>query len=138
VLDPANVPPVAVDELLSRFVLFPKHVRSSDNTVKQDAFMPHPRVELSMTRHVEATEAELWQEGERVALIRTRPLYGRAVVCVREFVNEGLVVVAKPIVPENPNHADAVNWPTEKASQKMIALQIAVKSAYVPKAQPNS
>jgi hypothetical protein len=49
------------------------------------------------------------------------------------FVDEGLSLEAKPIVPENPNHADAVNWPVEKAAQKMKALQIAVKSAYICK-----
>jgi hypothetical protein len=133
VIDSAHVPPVAAAELLSRFVLFTAHVRSSDNTVKQDAFMPHPRVELSLTRHLEATDAELWQEGERVAAIRARPLYGRAVVPASAFVDEGLSVEAKPIIPENPNHADAVNWPVEKAAQKMKALQIAAKSTYISK-----
>jgi len=95
--------------------------------------MPHPRVELSLTRHLEATDAELWHEGIRVAALRARPLYGRAVIAARVFIDEGLSVEAKPILPENPNHADATNWPPDKPSQKMIALQIAAKAKYIPK-----
>jgi hypothetical protein len=133
VLDPSDVPPVATDELLTRFVLFPAHVRNSDNTVKQDAFMPHPRVELSLTRHLHATDEELWREGERVAKLRTRPLHGRAFVLANAFTDEGLSVEAKPIIPENPNHVDVVYWPADKAAQKMKAVQIAAKATYVPK-----
>ena len=131
--DPVHVPPVALDELLARFVLFSSHVRRSENTVKQDAFMPHPRVELSVTRHREATNDELWREGGRVAALREKILYGCADVLATAFADERLQVVAKPIIPENPNHADVIDWPADKPSQKMKALQIANKSTYVPK-----
>jgi hypothetical protein len=130
VLDPAQVPPVDAGELLARFVLFSRHVRSSDNTVKPEAFMPHPRVELSLTRHREATDEELWNEGIRVASIRTAALYGRADVSEAAFAAEELKVVAKPI-SENPNHADAIGWPAEKPAQKIKALQIAGKANFL-------
>lgn len=129
-LNPKSVPPVAAEELLSRYILFSAHVRNSDHSVKPDAFMPHPRVELSLTRHLHATDAELWQEGERVALLRSRPLYGRAIVASIAFLDEGLTVEAKPIIPANPNHADATKWPLDKAAQKMKAIQIAVKATF--------
>lgn len=85
-----------------------------------------------MTRHREATVDELWSEGERVAALRKKTIYGRADVTAAAFVEEDLRVEAKPL-PENPNHADAVDWPADKPAQKMKALQIALKSTYVPK-----
>ena len=101
--------------------------------MKADAFIPHPREELSLTRQIKATEGELWNEGARIAALRDRPLYGRAIVAAQAFLDEGLTVEARPILPENPNHADAIRWPAEKAAQKMKALQIAAKASYLPK-----
>jgi len=92
--------------------------------------MPHPRVETSLTRHAEATTHELWQEGQRVASIRGTRLHGRADVRALVFSAESLTVVARPL-PENPNHADAIGWPSDKAAQKMIATEIARKSQLV-------
>ena len=43
-IDPENVPPVTDAELLARYVTTSRHFRYSDNTVKQDLFMPHPYV----------------------------------------------------------------------------------------------
>ncbi len=129
-LDAAQIPPVTSNELLARFIIFSKHIRPSNNTVKPDAFIPHPQIELSMTRHREATEDELWQEGDRVAAIRSATLYGRADATASVFENEDLSVVAKPI-PENPNHADVIDWPADKPAQKMKAREIANKSVFV-------
>ena len=131
-LDPAQVPPVSSDEVLARFIVFSKHIRSSNMTVKPDAFIPHPLIELSVTRHREATEAELWQEGERVAALRSTTLYGKAAVTAGAFENEDLSVVAKPI-PQNLNHADVIDWPTDKPAQKMKACEIANKAVFVPR-----
>lgn len=41
-LDPTNIPQMASTEQLARYILFSKHFRSSDNTVKPDALSPHP------------------------------------------------------------------------------------------------
>lgn len=129
-LDYSRAPAVACDELLARFVLFSSHIRKGEHSVKPDAFMPHPRVETSLTRHVEATTHELWQEGLRVASIRGTHLHGRADVSALAFAAESLAVVARPL-QENPNHADAIGWPPDKAAQKMIATEIARKSKLV-------
>lgn len=131
-LDPAQVLPVHSDELLARFIVFSKHIRSSNMTVKPDAFIPHPLIELSVTRHRAATIDELWHEGERVAVIRSASLYGKADAAVETFEDEDLSVVAKPI-PENPNHADVIDWPTHKPAQKMKAVEIANKAVFVPR-----
>jgi hypothetical protein len=132
VLDLAHVPPVEPNELLSRFILFSRHVRA-DKTVRPDAFVPHPLPELSLTRHRDATDDELWREGERVeAAIREATLYGRAEVVATAFLDQQLSIEAKPI-PANPNHVDVTNWPAEKSAQKMKALEIAKVSSFQSK-----
>ncbi len=131
-LDPNQVPPVAANELLARFIVSSSQIRKSDHTVKPDAFMPHPRVETSLTRHRETTVEEIWLEGERVAAIRQATLHGRADVRTSAFIDEDLTVEAKPL-PENPNHADAIGWPTDKPAQKMKATEISLKSELVYK-----
>jgi len=131
VLDPDHVPPVAPEERLARFVLFSRHFRSSDNSVKADAFMPHPLIELSMTRHLQATSDELWQEGGRVATLRSATLYGRADVLASAFAEQALNVEAAPL-RENPNHVNASGWPPEKPQQKIKAMEISIRSQFVP------
>ena len=128
--DPNRVPPVQSEELLARFILFSGWFRPSDNAVKQDAFIPHLN-ELSVTRHEQATAEEIWADGERVATLRKRTLYGRADVGLAALKEQSLAVEANPIIG-NPNHAIAKNWPMEKSEQKMKALQIALKSQFVP------
>jgi len=128
-IDPTNVPNVAPDEWLARFVLYSRHVRTSDQTVKSDAFIPHPHQELSVTRHLSATDDEIWGVGEQVATQQSRTLYGRADVEAQVFTSQSLNVQASPVLG-NPNHADVAGWPTEKPRQKMIAIQIAAVATY--------
>ena len=94
--------------------------------------MPHPRTELSLTRHLQITIEELWREGKRVSEIRNATLYGRADVTVLAFTERDLSVEPAPI-KENPNHANVSNWPIEKSAQKMKAIEIALSSQYIPK-----
>jgi hypothetical protein len=130
VLDPGAVPDIEPDEILGRFVLYSGHVRASDRTVKPEAFMPHPHNELSVTRRREATEEELWAEGQRIGAIRQLTLKGRADVSALVFTAEGLRTVSDPI-PKNPNHANVTDWPNDKPTQKLKAIQIANKAVYV-------
>ena len=127
-LDPSNIPAVHPSELLARYVLFSRHIRS-DKTIKPDAFIPHPNIALSLTRHLEATTDEIWQEGQRVASVRGVKLYGRADVGAGSIIEQGLSIKAAPI-DENSNHVDVLDWPTEKSEQKIKAMQIAAQSKY--------
>jgi hypothetical protein len=129
-IDPTNVPVVTEDEIVARFVLSSNHVRRADSTLKPDAFIPHPHLDLSVTRHRSATEDELWSIGDGIARERERTLYGRGDVVVSAFIVRSLTVKAKPI-PGNPNHADICDWPIEKSAQKNIAQQIAAEAAFV-------
>lgn len=123
--------PVTPDEPLTRFVMQRSHIRPSDNTVKGDAFVPHPYEDLSVNRNAGLTEAEIWSTGENVASQSGKTLYGRGDNQASCYVEQELQVLPDPI-PDNQNHAIVVGWPPEKAKQKIIALQIAAQSSFIP------
>ena len=128
-IDPGNVPPVANDELLARFATQSSQFRKSDLTIKQDLFMPHPRPELSVMRHRDATADEIWQVGRETADGLGRTLYGRADIDAATCNNAGLQVVARPILPRNPNHADIEGWPASKEDKKAFAQKLAAAAS---------
>ena len=129
-IDPAAVPEVANDELLARFVLQSRHIRRSNMTVKPDAFVPHPHADLSVSRHLQASESELWSLGEGVARQIGKTLHGRADISVSACLQQSLTVKAAPI-DANPNHADISGWPEDYDMQKAVALVIAAAASYV-------
>ncbi len=114
--------PVASEEILARFILRDGCVRA-DGTLRPDPFMPFKHVELSVTRHLGLEASELWAAGSLVAEETGTTLHGRADVTAEVFEKRNLHVTPKPL-PNNPNHADVVDWPADKPSQKEIALLI--------------
>lgn len=120
--------PVDGKELLSRFILFSKWIRTSDNTVRPEAFVPHPHVDLSVTRQRDLTEGELWRLGQNVSEIRNCTLYGRADLEAEIVITNRLI-----IEPSEPplNHANIKGYPEEKSAQKLIAMELALKSVFV-------
>jgi hypothetical protein len=136
-IDLRNVPEVGSEETLARFILSSRHIRHSDNTIRPDAFVPHPYNDLSVTRHREATEEELWAVGRAVASLREKQqLQGRGDVAAMAFVKQGLELHADPVRDEagrldNPNHAVVTGWPNEKDRQKLFALEIAAEAKLV-------
>lgn len=132
-IDPANIPPVAADEMLGRFITQVNQFRSSVQTVKPDLFIPFRLTELSFTRHREATADELWQIGRAVAELRHQTLYGRSDVRASDCTIGPLSVVADPILAPgetyNPNHANIAGFPAVKAEQKALAIKIAHKAS---------
>lgn len=131
-IDPEDVPPVDADESLARFILQRSYIRN-DETIRPNAFIPHPHEHLSVTRHRKATEEEIWTVGQSIAVTREKTLHGRgdlrATVCLRQELR----VDAKPVAG-NPNHANISNWPADKPAQKIIAQELAAKAAFVPNA----
>ena len=128
-INPSNVPPVSDDENLARFVTQSKKFRP-DGTVKPDVFIPFKHVELSVTRHLNATEKEIWSVGHDVASTFGRTLRGRADVLAHDCNVNTLRVIETPF-PRNPNHADIVDWPPQKQDQKAIALKLAASATAV-------
>lgn len=130
--DAAYLPQVTADEWLARFILFSKWIRSTDNTPKPDAFIPHPWPDLSVTRHKDISVEELWRIGQGIADARPATLYGRADLTAEEVRRQTLDVEPRP-VPDNGNHACIVGWPTDKPAQKILAQELAAVARYVPK-----
>ncbi|MBI5307982.1 MAG: hypothetical protein HZB37_06560 [Planctomycetes bacterium] len=124
-----ELPPVTDDELLARFVLYSKWIRY-DKNVRPDAFIPYPKPNLSVTRHRELSEVDLWQIGQDVADKIDTHFYGRADI-------QSLAVKAQSLhvepTPMPKNHANIIGWPLDKPGQKMIAQEIAATARFVPK-----
>ena len=128
----APLPPITADELLARFVTVDKWLRA-DRTLRQDAFIPPRDLQLSVTRHINLSEADLWSIGQRVAdqVAKTpkAPLHGRADIRARQVSAQKLITEAAP-VPDNRNHAHLTGWPNEKPAQKIIAQELAAAAVY--------
>jgi len=126
----ADAESIANHEQLARFVMVRKWVRD-DGTIRSDAFIPPPDLNLSVTRHVGLSDGEIWSRGRQVAIQRERPLYGRADVSAGRIREASLNVVVHPL-DDNPEHAHIVDWPTEKSARKMKAQELAASAIHVP------
>jgi len=131
VIEEETVNSVSSDELLARFILYKSHLRQ-DGTVKPDAFIPHPWPDLSVTRHLQLLEADLWMIGWTIARQTAKILHGRADFRAAIVQQHKLEVVAAP-VPNNPNHANIANWPHDKPAQKAIAQELAASVGHALK-----
>ena len=133
-----DVPDIEGAEQLSRCIVFSKHIRAAKpdaanvGRVKPGAFVPPPCGELSVNRHIQTTDTEVWQLCRQVASQLQKTLYGRATVISSDFQSKKLTVKPDPIrsdnpdgLPRNPNHAIVVGWPEEKSAQLAIAQDIA-------------
>jgi hypothetical protein len=118
------------DEWLARFILFRKWIRSSDQTLRPDAFIPHPWPDLSVTRNLELSPNEIWVIGQGVADQRGTKLLGRGDVQASVPRGQRLQIEAAPI-EGNPNHANIAGWPSDKPAQKMIAQEIAAAARFI-------
>lgn len=133
-IDPDNVPEVELGEVVARFILQSKLWRSADGSPKAKLFYPYKHVDLSVNRHLDCTENEIWSFGYGIAQYRGKTLYGRSDISVANCTFDSLSVVAKPIkdhpsgVPDNPNHADIVGFPEKKEDQISLAQKLAAKA----------
>jgi hypothetical protein len=130
-----TLPLVDRDEWLARFILYKRYIRA-DGTVRPDAFIPHPYPDLSVTRHLQLSEAQLWELGRDVGQESDKILQGRADIQASAFQRHELHVVPAAL-PKNPNHANVTGWPAEKPAQKIIAQQIAAAAGKAPTPPPN-
>jgi hypothetical protein len=125
-------PSLADGEQLARYIFRREHIRSQTGEVKPDAFMPHPHRDCSVTRRATLSEMQVWERGEGVAAQRKLPLVGRADVTAGSVRGAGLTPVPDP-VEGNPEHANIIGWPAEKAAQKQVAQLLVKSAAYKPK-----
>lgn len=116
--------PVSDEESLARFIVNSNEVRA-DGTARPQLFLPYKHVTLSVNRHLDSSDAEIWTVGMQVAHQRQKTLLGRADIQARDCRIETLDVVASPIIPSNPSHAEVVGFPARKDEQLSIALKLA-------------
>jgi hypothetical protein len=124
VIDPKNIPAVAENELLARFIVH-RDEKRLDGTVKHKLFLPYKLVDLSVNRHREATIEETWQVGYGVAEERHRTLFGLANIRASSCRIDPLDVSPAPILPKNPNHANITGYPQAKEDQMALAKKLA-------------
>ena len=123
-MHPDQIPDVADNELLARFIVNSNEKRP-DGRVSHKLLMPYKWVELSVNRHREATLEEIWQVGSEVAVARNKSLYGLANIRASQCRVRTLDVVPAPILPGNPNHANITGYPAAKEDQMAIANELA-------------
>ncbi len=134
-IDPDNVPDVEQDEMLARFVLEKKLIYYEDKSAKPRLFYPYKYVELSVNRHRDCIESEVWEFGFGVAKFRNKQLHGRCDITVADCTFDSLSVIAKPIkndpkgVPDNPNHSNIVGYPDNKEDQMSLAQKLAARAS---------
>jgi hypothetical protein len=120
---------VGLDERLARFIFQRSHVHA-DGTPKPNSFIPDSRLELSVMRCQQLAEFELWKVGRAIGAVSSRTLHARSDVVTGVFVGQKLRVLAAPEA-DNVNHANVVDWPPDKPTQKSIAQEIAAKAGKV-------
>ena len=103
--------------------------------MKAEALLPFKWTELSVSRHRDLAESELWELGREVARKRSEterreiPLVGRA-----DFLARTARLQRLDVTPDEPprNHANVIGWPAEKSAQMSLAQEIAAQSAFFP------
>ena len=95
---------IAPEEPLARYILDKSYFRSSDATVKHNAFMPAKTGELSVFRVLGLDNFDVQKLGETyVAEPRQKQLLGVAQISVSDVVSQGLLVVGTdkphPVIP---------------------------------------
>lgn len=111
-------------EILSRFIIRKSWIRSLNNTVKHDAFLPKDG-ETSVFRIYGIAENEIWDIGEREVAATRGHILGRADITASIIRRNGLEAIPK----EPPiRHAVIANWPSERSEQKLIAMELAAEA----------
>jgi hypothetical protein len=138
--------PVEDDERLARIIMLKKQVWEKEGRffAEPEAFLPYSRRELSVIRHRDLTEDELWNIGRDVAAMREAgdkfgrkfPLIGRGDFLARDARTQNLDVKPVEGVGLPRNHADVVGWPSDKAAQLLHAEELAARAVFVAAPTP--
>jgi hypothetical protein len=114
------------NESLARFLTSRTQFSRLTNRVKYSAFMPKDGA-TSVFRISELDDQEIWELGDlHVASPPERPVRGYADLTVLDV--RSLLLEVDPD-DEPPRHAGIVNWPEEKESQKLVAIDLAAVAA---------
>ena len=92
--------------------------------------MPHPYIDLSVTRHKGITVSQLWVLGNAVAGQQSKLLHGRSDINSSDVMANELSVQSDP-TPQNPNHANILGWSGVKSEQKLVAMELAKQASEI-------
>lgn len=118
---------VADEERLSRFLFSSKWFAATTGRVKPEAFLPHPRIELSVSCTESLKESTIWEIGQSTAAAHSQKpnLHGRADVCARVFRSQGLEIRRDD---QPMYHANITGWQEDRSAQISKAQQIAAEA----------
>lgn len=115
---------VSLSESVARFITQKTYYRSSNRTVRHNAFMPNRDRETSVYRIIDLDDVEIFAIGRHfVADEMKKPLIGRADIVVSKILERDLRV--EPYPNPHPRHANIVDWPEDESKHKLIALELA-------------
>jgi hypothetical protein len=153
--------PIRDGEPLARYVLSDSWLYKDHRagTLRPNAWMPHPKVELSVFRTEGWTETQVVEQGHQVAKEReakhrkkilsecreypegkkTFRYHGRGEIIAKDVRLSGLDLLPKE---PPPRHADMVNWPPltgnkkhDEAGQMALAIKLNSKAQFIPAAK---
>ncbi len=112
------------NEQISRYILSKRHFSRSNKTVKYAAYMPAKDGETSVYRTSNLSELDIWGIGTKyVAKPSQRSLLARGDTTAIIITSAGVEVISAP--KPHRLHGNIVNWPSDKAKKKMVAIEIA-------------
>lgn len=115
-------------EPLNRIIFSSRHIRSSDNTIRSDAFLPHhTRLDLSVYRVLGLSSKKIWQlvrEFVEDKRIDGKLATARAELLVSDVKKHRQLTLNADGKP-NFRHLNIENFPSSKSESKMIALELA-------------
>ncbi len=127
---------VSGSESLSRYIIDKNYYRSSDKTVKHNAFMPAKNGTTSIYRIGDLAEGKIWRIGvQYVAKKRGKPLLGRADILASKITKYGLKI--EPDICPHPRHANIIDWPDEEGSKRRSIAQELAAAAQLRLYQPS-
>ena len=116
-------------ETLGRYIVERNHIRTSNQTVKHNAFMPPAHGRLSVFRTTGLAENDVWQLGhDYVAPVRGKPILARADLNSLTVYKEELTVVAT--LTPHPRHADITGWDMGTRT-RLQAMKLAAASRLI-------
>jgi len=118
---------ISDNEPVCRFITGKDYYRTSDGTVRHNAFMQNREGEASVYRIIDLMDDEIFEIGRLfVAEKKGKPLKGRADIRVAKILENKLRVDSQP--DPHPRHANIVGWPEDKSEIKVLALQLAANA----------
>lgn len=123
--------PVENAETLARFIFTPYHIKSSDGSVRWQAFKP-AHDGTSVTRQDFVSFERVFELGHDIARVSSRNIELR---CKAEIQAQYIYSIRLGIKPapskRDPNHANIVGWPLDKNARMALCKELRIHSRFI-------